>query len=399
MASVAVLIAAIAFAQGVTTTAPGVAMIGTTGSPVTMSNGNNAQIQTWTWTLVDSPPASSIRPGQVQQSNSLKTFTFTPDVAGGYLWLLEVTDQFGNYASDLRAFQVREASGRIIPPAKAPASALNWIVSMVQNTDGWQPYAAEYFRTLDSGLTSPILSNTFGSRPAAGTANRLFFSTNGGRSSFDNGAKWQPTLSGGVLGVQPPSASTFTAYNTTGTCALADANGGLLLSGNDDGGSIHTRGFDLAPGGPVASVEADVSQFMNAASVTSSDNTFEVGVILRDVTLLANNYCAFALAQAFGTGGSHPALYLSTSQWSDANTRSSAFLVPFWPDPNAPLILRVRYASSTLFADISRDRENWSNVWQTSAPGMSPTRVGFHTLGYHVNGAYPQALISHFNYT
>ena len=151
--------AAIAFTQGVTVGAPGVAIIGVDGTPVVASNGSNVGVVTWQFTMVDVPIGSSLPIGIVQTGSS-PTYTFTPDVSGGYLMLLTVFDSVGNFALDYRVFQVPETSGRIIPPFKATDQSLNFIISAVMNLRGWAPCQDAYDREVDilsSGGAGPTL--------------------------------------------------------------------------------------------------------------------------------------------------------------------------------------------------------------------------------------------------
>lgn len=144
--------AAIAFKQGVTVGAPGFALIGTTGTPVTVSNGDNTNVEGWTFEVIDAPPASAV-PRGVVQDGTLPTYAFTPDASGGYEVHLVVTDQFGNFAEDFRVFQVAEPSGRYIAPFKATDQALNFTIPPASspNTRGWAPLMEAYLRAFDAG--------------------------------------------------------------------------------------------------------------------------------------------------------------------------------------------------------------------------------------------------------
>jgi hypothetical protein len=149
--------ASLAFTQGAQVGAPGVAIIGVDGTLVVASNGNNANVMTWTFTMVDVPQTSALPTGVVQTGSS-PTYSFTPDVTGGYLLLLTVYDSFGNFAQDFRTFQVPEASGRIIPPFKGTDQSLNFIISSVQNTRGWAIFQDAYDREVDylASLTTGV---------------------------------------------------------------------------------------------------------------------------------------------------------------------------------------------------------------------------------------------------
>lgn len=142
--------AAISFAQGASTSAPGVSLIGVASSLVTASNGgNNTNVVDWLWEMIDVSSLSALPTGVVQEGLT-PTYKFTPDASGGYLLHLVVFDQFGNFAEDFRVFQVPETSGRIIPPFRATDKSLNFIISSVMNTRGWSPFMEAYLREIDA---------------------------------------------------------------------------------------------------------------------------------------------------------------------------------------------------------------------------------------------------------
>jgi hypothetical protein len=138
--------AAIAFVQGALSSAPGVALIGNYGTTLTGSNGNNTNVVSWQWTIVDVPPGSAVPLGPFAAT---PTASFVPDLNGGYLVQLTVTDGLGNTATDFRCFQVPETSGRIIPPFKGTDASLNFIISAVMNLRGWAPFMTAYCKEVD----------------------------------------------------------------------------------------------------------------------------------------------------------------------------------------------------------------------------------------------------------
>jgi len=160
--------ASIAFTQGVQVGAPGVAIIGVDGTLVVVSNGNNTNVVTWTFAFVDVPPTSALPRGVVQTGAS-PTYSFTPDVTGGYLVQLTTFDIFGNFAIDYRTFQVPETSGRIIPPFKGTDQSLNFIISAVMNLRGWAPFQEAYDREVDilaaGGSVAQIKTSGFTASP------------------------------------------------------------------------------------------------------------------------------------------------------------------------------------------------------------------------------------------
>lgn len=142
------LSAAIAFKQGVSTSAAGVALIGVAGQPVTVSNGDNTDVQQWTFEMLDAPPTSTVSLGTVQDG-ILPSYVFTPDLPGGYYVHLRTKDKFGNVADDFRTFLVPEPSGRIIPAFKSTDRSLNAVINGAQNKRGWATFLEPYLRTVD----------------------------------------------------------------------------------------------------------------------------------------------------------------------------------------------------------------------------------------------------------
>ena len=140
--------AAIYFTQGVNVSAPGVALIGVAGTPITVANGNNTNVVTWDYTVVDLSSLSS-QTLPITQFGSSPTFSFTPDANGAYLFQLTVFDGSGNSATDYRVFQVPETSGRMITSYKASDIAQNFFIGAKQNFRGWAPLMEAYLREVD----------------------------------------------------------------------------------------------------------------------------------------------------------------------------------------------------------------------------------------------------------
>lgn len=137
--------AAVKFTQGVTTDAAGRALIGALTTPVVASNGNNSNVVFWEWEVIDSPPGSAVPVGIVL-SGSVASYTFVPDVRGGYHIKLTTRDLAGNTAVDFRVFQVLETTGRAIPPFNAVANALNFAGQL----RGWAKYLEQYLHAIDN---------------------------------------------------------------------------------------------------------------------------------------------------------------------------------------------------------------------------------------------------------
>lgn len=141
--------AAIYFTQGVSSSTPGVALIGSAGTSVTVANGNNTSIVRWVYNVVDVSSLSALTLPIVQDGPS-PTFTFTPDAPGGYLLELTVYDSGGNFAVDYREFQVAEVTGRYIAAFKASDASLNFFIGVKQNLRGWATLMEPYLRLIDT---------------------------------------------------------------------------------------------------------------------------------------------------------------------------------------------------------------------------------------------------------
>jgi hypothetical protein len=156
--------AALTFVQGLTVGIAGQALYGALAAAVVVSNGNNTGVAVWTYTVIDVPPGSVVPTGVVQ-TGLTPTWTFFPDVTGGYLVEVTVTDAFGNTVSDIRCFGVKEAHGLFQPPFAANAAMLNfsngkrgWAVIM----EAWFTYILTIGGGGGGGIIPPTAVNNAG---------------------------------------------------------------------------------------------------------------------------------------------------------------------------------------------------------------------------------------------
>jgi hypothetical protein len=136
--------ALIKFVQGVNVGAPGVALVGATGSVVTasaVSTGDAVARYSWTW--LDLPTGSTIPGGEITRG-LVSQITFNPDVKGDYHLLLEAFGQDGKRAFDKRVFRVLDANGLPWPAFTAEAAAMNF----GGNPDGWKPDMEAWFERI-----------------------------------------------------------------------------------------------------------------------------------------------------------------------------------------------------------------------------------------------------------
>lgn len=141
----------------------GRALMGVTGTLVTVSNDDDTNVAQSQFEILYSPPTSAIAAGVKQAYSTTKTWTFTPDVTGGFVVRLRVKDSQGNESVDDRVFGVLEGSGRFVPPLVA-GRALNFL----NQTLGWLPYVRDYLLAVDAneqragGIEKTLVTNTTG---------------------------------------------------------------------------------------------------------------------------------------------------------------------------------------------------------------------------------------------
>lgn len=167
------IVSSIVFAQGANTGAAGIAQgvppaswLGVVSSAVTVSNGNNVGVVKWGFTMFAVPPASALPTG-IPQLGTTPTWTFTPDVPGGYLVQLDVYDAIGNVVSSQLCFGVVETiSGRFIPPFNGTNLSLNFGGQAI----GWALYQDAWLKYQDS-FDKPVRFD--GSGPLGGATPTL----------------------------------------------------------------------------------------------------------------------------------------------------------------------------------------------------------------------------------
>lgn len=141
--------ALIKFTQGLSDPPAGEALIGQAGFTVDLSNGSDAGVSSWTWVLLDAPDGSALVSGDAQVISTAPTAQFTPDVVGGYMVRLTVTDAAGVAVTDERVFQVEEnLDGDIIPPFAGRVASMNFGGT---NRKGWAKFVEIILRKLLDG--------------------------------------------------------------------------------------------------------------------------------------------------------------------------------------------------------------------------------------------------------
>ncbi len=218
--------AAIKFTQGVTTAPAGEALVGVITTPVTCTNGSDAgPVVNWQWTVVGVPEASALTKG-TKLDGTIASYTFVPDVAGGYCLELVTRDGAGNQATDLRVFLVPEASGRYVPPFGAPGSALNFS----GQTSGWAPYLDAYLRHVDSHVLDVLEEGV-----SVGTRSKLNF-IGAAVTAVDNPGASRIDVT--ITGTGSRTSVSIAGSGTTTLTALQSASSVIELTGILTGDAI-----------------------------------------------------------------------------------------------------------------------------------------------------------------
>lgn len=160
----------IKFTQSSSSAGTGIAMFGTTGSPVTVQNGlTTPAIVRNQFILVDAPPTSSLfaLKGTVVQDGAAPTYTFTPDVQYGYEIQQNCFDALGNEASDSRVFGIQDSNGLFVPPYTGDNLSLNFVISSAVNVRGWAPFMEQWLAFVTGLLTNPTVLGTVTWKPVS----------------------------------------------------------------------------------------------------------------------------------------------------------------------------------------------------------------------------------------
>lgn len=137
--------AAIRFVQGANVGTAGIALFGVLATSVVASNGNNTGVVSWKWTMLDAPVGSAIPVGLISDG-ATSTATFSPDLVGGYHLELTARAADGSTKTARLVFQVKEPSGRYVPPFRAESPALNF-ASLADR--GWANPMDQWLREID----------------------------------------------------------------------------------------------------------------------------------------------------------------------------------------------------------------------------------------------------------
>jgi len=241
------VVAAVKFVQGATIGLPGQALFGTlVDGVVTISNGNDANVVRWKFEVLDVPPGSIVPVGVVQDG-VLSTFTFLPDLRGGYLGRITVFSA-GNVdsAHDARTFGVKEVSTRFIPSFCPRSEFGDDVLNFGGQLRGWAQYMEEWLHAID---VAAVITYGNDLDPASVSGNQIVVAATGSGGVFLIRATspivaWVETALSPQF-VQAPRTADNAAQILTILAQGAFAGAAV----NKDGGALVLRGGLAAAGG------------------------------------------------------------------------------------------------------------------------------------------------------
>lgn len=165
--------ALIDFAQGASNPAAGIALIGTTGTSVSVANGGDATgVQSWQVDLLYKPTGSSLTTGTIASSNSGSSASgaFTPDAPGCYRIQVSVWTVTGRPGSstdyDIREFGIFEPGSNFLAPCYQGSPSRN-LAKPPEDNFGGQTFGWAGTGTSADGLLLYQMRTTAAQLPSA----------------------------------------------------------------------------------------------------------------------------------------------------------------------------------------------------------------------------------------
>ena len=227
------------------------------------------------------------------------------------------------------------------------------------------------------------------SRPLRGLPTGSYFQPVDGHGPWiwdPTSGQWRPQING-ILGFQPPLAATFTTVNTS-TGTLTDDRGALSWTSVQDSAPTF-RGFMIP-------ITQGIPSFVEAAVVIQNGGTQTAGDVVLGVAMRESGTTK---ALQFNLTLQHNStMVFVQEQFSNNTTRTSATATETPADLNGPIFIRLRSDFTTIYADFSRDRVIWKNLFNFTLASIfttAPDQLGISGYG---NGVAGSGFITSFTY-
>lgn len=230
---------------------------------------------------------------------------------------------------------------------------------------------------------------TFASRPAAGTAGRIYIATDSPIAQWvDDGSAWRPMLLGQALGTQVPAASSFTTFGG-GSFQMYDLAGTINFSatGNSQtslcGGVVSASGSSLYVEGSVISTIGSGASYCDPQVFLRESSTGKAVSISLQKLVSSSQFRIFTT------------LFSNNARTSE--TAGAAVPFSYTHDLHSRIIVRLKVSGANIVCEYSSDRVNWFTI-NTHAISTSftsaPDQVGFGYMHYNSGGGS----LVHFQY-
>ena len=199
------------FSQGVVNEDPGVAIIATGGTPVTIAVDTPTAYNNFVFSLLDAPPGSALTPG-VLSAGAASTIQITPDASIPETLPIRVVatnTNTGLVSSDTRDIIVPSARSWIYPGFGDAVATMNYKVATVPQILGWKRPLDFILRDLETIFTGATLNGTiisdgsFSNPTFTGIVNN-----NASNTIMGGNAKSKPASFTGNIATSTASAST-----------------------------------------------------------------------------------------------------------------------------------------------------------------------------------------------
>jgi hypothetical protein len=205
-----------------------------------------------------------------------------------------------------------------------------------------------------------ISAGVYASRPAAGTAGRLYLATDADTMSYDTGAAW---LTWRILSPVADPSGSF-AWVNQGGAAVATTHGALVLSAPASATHQVRARVKTAPSAPYTLTVA-----MRIASLsTFSTDAPQGGIVLRN----SGDGKLVTLSYSPATGE------IVQQNWTDHDSVSGSNVHPVFGLPSDKVWLQIEDNNTNRYYRVSADGWNWldlANVVRSSH--TTPDQVGF----------------------